>query len=50
MVINIHICFTQSIFINCRKIIAINVAARLHCANLNQLSANTAQFHTFPGD
>lgn len=44
MIINVHIYFTYSIFIDCREIIAINVAARLHCANLNQLNANTAQF------
>lgn len=44
MIINMHIYFTYSIFIDCWKIIAINAAAKLHCASLNQLSANTAQF------
>lgn len=37
MIINIHIYFTYSIFIDGWKIIAINVAAKLHCAQLKSI-------------
>lgn len=43
MIIDMHIYSTYSIFIDCWKTIASNGAARLHSANLNQLSANTAR-------
>lgn len=44
MIINMHIYFTNRLFIDCLKMIANNVAARLHGADLKHLTANTSQF------